>query len=40
MDAKQLVEGLPAKIKEAASKEQAENVKKELTEAGAPVELK
>ena len=40
MDAKKLVEGVPAKIKEAASKEDAEKVKKELTEAGATVELK
>jgi large subunit ribosomal protein L7/L12 len=40
MDAKKLVEGVPAKIKEAASKEDAEKVKKELTEAGATAELK
>ena len=40
MDSKKLVEGLPAKIKEGASKEDAEKVKKELEEAGATVELK
>lgn len=40
MDSKKLVEGLPAKIKEGVSKEDAEKVKKELEEAGATVELK
>lgn len=40
MDAKKLVEAVPAKIKEGASKEDAEKVKKELEEAGATVELK
>jgi large subunit ribosomal protein L7/L12 len=40
MDAKKLVEGVPAKIKEGASKEDAEKIKKELTEAGATAELK
>ena len=40
MDAKKLVEAVPAKIKEGVSKEDAEKVKKELTEAGATVELK
>jgi large subunit ribosomal protein L7/L12 len=40
MDAKKLVEGVPAKIKEGASKEDAEKVKAELTEAGATAELK
>jgi large subunit ribosomal protein L7/L12 len=40
MDAKKLVEGAPAKIKEQVSKEDAEKVKKELEEAGATVELK
>ncbi len=40
MDAKKLVEGVPAKIKEAVSKEEAEKVKKELVEAGATVEIK
>jgi large subunit ribosomal protein L7/L12 len=40
MDSKKLVEGVPAKIKEGISKEDAEKVKKELEEAGATVELK
>lgn len=40
MDAKKMVEGVPATIKEKASKEDAEKVKKELEEAGATVELK
>jgi large subunit ribosomal protein L7/L12 len=40
MDAKKLVEGVPAKIKEGVSKEDADKVKGELTEAGATVELK
>ena len=40
MEAKKLVEGVPATIKEGASKEDAEKVKGELEEAGATVELK
>ena len=40
MDAKKMVEGVPAKIKEGVSKEDAEKVKAELEEAGATVELK
>ena len=40
MDSKKLVEAVPAKIKEAASKDDAAKVKKELEEAGATVELK
>lgn len=40
MDSKKLVEGVPAKIKEQVSKEDADKVKAELTEAGATVELK
>jgi large subunit ribosomal protein L7/L12 len=40
MDAKKLVEGVPAKIKEGASKDDANKIKKELEEAGATVELK
>lgn len=40
MDAKKLVEGVPAKIKEQISKEDAEKVKAEITEAGGTVELK
>ena len=40
MDAKKLVEGVPAKIKEKVSKEDAEKLKKELEEQGGVVELK
>lgn len=40
MDAKKLVEGVPAKLKEAVSKEDAEKMKKEIEEAGGAVELK
>ena len=40
MDAKKLVESAPAKIKEGVSKEDAEKIKAQLTEAGATVELK
>ncbi len=40
MDAKKLVEGVPAKIKEGASKEDAQKIKAELEAAGATVELK
>lgn len=39
-EAKELVEGIPAKIKEGVSKEDAEEAKKALEEAGASVELK
>ncbi len=39
-EAKDLVEGAPAPIKEGASKEEAEELKKALEEAGATVELK
>jgi large subunit ribosomal protein L7/L12 len=39
-DAKDTVEGAPATIKEAASKDEAEELKKQLEEAGASVELK
>ena len=39
-EAKEMVEGAPSTIKEAASKEDAENFKKQLEEAGATVELK
>lgn len=39
-EAKALVEGVPAKIKEGVNKEEAENLKKQLTEAGATVEIK
>ncbi len=40
MEAKKLVEGAPATLKEAASKEDAEKVKAEVEEAGGTVELK
>ncbi len=40
MDAKKMVEAVPAKIKEGASKEDAEKIKAQLTEVGATVELK
>ena len=39
-DAKALVEGIPAKIKEGASKDEAEEIKKKLTDVGAEIELK
>ncbi|MEW4454638.1 50S ribosomal protein L7/L12 [Bremerella sp. JC817] len=39
-EAKDMVEGVPSKIKEGVSKEDAEKVKKELEEAGAVVEIK
>ena len=39
-EAKEMVEGAPATVKEAASKDEAEEIKKTLEEAGASVELK
>ncbi|WP_306253602.1 50S ribosomal protein L7/L12 [Parvularcula sp. IMCC14364] len=39
-EAKELVEGAPKPVKEAASKDEAEELKKKLEEAGASVELK
>ena len=39
-EAKDLVETVPANIKEGVSKEEAEDVKKQLEEAGATVEVK
>lgn len=39
-EAKDLVEGAPKAIKEAASKDEAAEIKKKLEEAGASVELK
>ena len=39
-EAKDMVEGTPAVVKEGASKAEAEDVKKQLEEAGASVELK
>ena len=38
-EAKDLVEGIPAKVKEKISKEDAEKLKKELEEAGATVDI-
>ncbi|HBR96920.1 MAG TPA: 50S ribosomal protein L7/L12 [Gammaproteobacteria bacterium] len=39
-EAKELVESAPAPVKEAANKDEAEELKKKLEEAGAAVELK
>jgi large subunit ribosomal protein L7/L12 len=39
-EAKEMVEGAPSTIKEAAAKDEAEDIKKQLEEAGASVELK
>ena len=39
-EAKELVEGAPKALKEGVSKEEAEDIKKQLTEAGATVEIK
>jgi len=39
-EAKDLVDGAPATIKEGLSKDEAENLKKAIEEAGAKVELK
>ena len=39
-EAKDLVDGAPKTIKEGISKEEAENIKKKFTEAGATVEVK
>jgi len=39
-EAKDMVEGAPATVKEAASKDEAEEIKKGLEEAGATAELK
>jgi large subunit ribosomal protein L7/L12 len=40
VDAKKLVDALPAEIKKDVPAEEAENIKKSLTDAGATVELK
>jgi large subunit ribosomal protein L7/L12 len=40
MEAKKMVEGVPATLKEGVSKEEAEKVKAEIEEAGGSVELK
>ena len=39
-EAKELVEGVPSKVKEGVSKEDAEEAKKKLEEAGASAEIK
>ena len=39
-EAKELVDGAPSTVKEGLAKDEAENLKKELEEAGAEVELK
>jgi large subunit ribosomal protein L7/L12 len=39
-EAKDLVEGVPATVKEAVSKQEAADIKKQLEEAGAAVEVK
>ncbi|HHH45130.1 MAG TPA: 50S ribosomal protein L7/L12 [Gammaproteobacteria bacterium] len=39
-EAKELVEGAPSPVKEGASKDEAEDIKKQLEEAGASVEVK
>ena len=39
-EAKDLVEGAPSTIKEGVSKEESEDIKKQLEEAGAKVEIK
>jgi len=39
-EAKDMVEGVPSVVKEAAPKAEAESIKKQLEEAGAKVELK
>jgi large subunit ribosomal protein L7/L12 len=39
-EAKDLVDGAPKTVKEGVSKEEAENIKKRFTEAGATVEVK
>lgn len=39
-EAKDMVEGAPATVKEGVSKDEAEEIKKQLEEAGASVELK
>ena len=39
-EAKELVDGAPKTVKEGVSKDEAENIKKKFTEAGATVEVK
>jgi large subunit ribosomal protein L7/L12 len=38
-EAKELVDSAPSKVKEGVSKEDAENIKKQLEEAGAVVDI-
>lgn len=38
-EAKDMVEGVPSLVKEGVSKQEAEDIKKQLTEAGATVEI-
>ncbi len=39
-ESKEMVEGVPSTVKEAATKDEAEQIKKDLEEVGATVELK
>jgi large subunit ribosomal protein L7/L12 len=39
-EAKDLVEGVPSTVKEGVGKQEAEDIKKQLVEAGAAVEIK
>ncbi|MBQ1992159.1 MAG: 50S ribosomal protein L7/L12, partial [Clostridia bacterium] len=39
-ESKELVEGCPKAVKEAISKDEAEDIKKQLEEAGAEIEIK
>ena len=39
-EAKDLVEGVPAPVKEGVSKDEAEAIKKQIEEAGGTVEIK
>lgn len=39
-EAKEMVEGVPSTVKEGASKDEADDIKKQLEEAGAQVEVK
>lgn len=39
-EAKEMVEGAPSTVKEGASKQEAEDIKKQLEDAGAKVEMK
>ncbi|MCS3904586.1 large subunit ribosomal protein L7/L12 [Methylohalomonas lacus] len=39
-EAKEMVEGVPSTVKEGASKDEVEDIKKQLEEAGAKVEVK